>query len=317
MITPQPGPVWPRARRRQDRFARAFGGGRRGAPASLDRGCARRPSEPRSGRRNGASIEQRNRLLMPRPTNQPSSIGKRDSHHSQGSENMPRPHIGGRAMTPAERQARRRARLRRDNCASPAPPARRTPPRPQRWAAAVAALIDLQDQYRAWLDNLPASLEGRDWRISCRPSPGQARGPRSISRSCTPSTYHAATAATDRGALSPQPPNRLQQHKEVDNNRPAGAHCRRQDHGGESSCPVMSRSLDRRSSLERGSPETKPRSCGSQPAHESLFNRRLRVLSPAVRNSKPAPSANAEQIVASGPLKANMRAGCGKKSPPR
>ena len=73
---------------------------------------------------------------------------------------MPRPCIGGRAMTPAERQARRRARLRRDNCASPAPPARRTPPRPQRWAAAVAALIDLQDQYHAWLDNLPASLDG-------------------------------------------------------------------------------------------------------------------------------------------------------------
>jgi hypothetical protein len=73
---------------------------------------------------------------------------------------MPRPRIFGRAMTPAERQARRRARLRRDNCASPALPARRTPPRPQRWAAVVAALIDLQDQYRAWLDNLPASLDG-------------------------------------------------------------------------------------------------------------------------------------------------------------
>jgi hypothetical protein len=26
--------------------------------------------------------------------------------------------------------------------------------------AAVATLIALQDQYRAWLDNLPASLEG-------------------------------------------------------------------------------------------------------------------------------------------------------------
>jgi hypothetical protein len=73
---------------------------------------------------------------------------------------MPRPRIGGRAMTPAERQARRRARLRRDNCTSPAPPARCTPPRPQRWAAAVAALIDLQDQDRAWVDNLPASLDG-------------------------------------------------------------------------------------------------------------------------------------------------------------
>ena len=49
--------------------------------------------------------------------------------------------------------------------------------------------------------------------------------------------------------------------------------------------PVMSRSPDRRSTLERGSPETEPRSCGTQPAHESLFNRRLRVLSPAVRTN--------------------------------
>src|SRR6516165_2328197 len=69
----------------------------------------------------------------------------------------------------------------------------------------------------------------------------------------------------------------------------------------------MSRSPDRRSSLERGSPETKPRSCGTQPAHESLFNRRLRVRSPAVRTSEPTSSATAEQIVASEPLKANMR----------
>ena len=51
---------------------------------------------------------------------------------------------------------------------------------------------------------------------------------------------------------------------------------------------------DRRSFLERGSPETKPRSCGNQSAHESLFNRRLRVLSPAVRTSKPTSSAAAE-----------------------
>jgi hypothetical protein len=47
----------------------------------------------------------------------------------------------------------------------------------------------------------------------------------------------------------------------------------------------MSRSPDRRSTLERGSPETEPRSCGTQPAQESLFNRRLRVLSPAVRTT--------------------------------
>jgi hypothetical protein len=72
---------------------------------------------------------------------------------------MPRRRIGARPMTPAERQAQRRARLRRANPAAPTP-ARRTPPRPQRWAAAIAALIDLQDEYRVWLDNLPASLEG-------------------------------------------------------------------------------------------------------------------------------------------------------------
>ena len=35
----------------------------------------------------------------------------------------------------------------------------RRPPRPQRWAAAVATLIDLQDDYRAWFDSLPANLE--------------------------------------------------------------------------------------------------------------------------------------------------------------
>jgi len=36
------------------------------------------------------------------------------------------------------------------------------------------------------------------------------------------------------------------------------------------------------------------RSCGNQSAHESLFNRRLRVLSPAVRTSEPTSSAAAE-----------------------
>jgi hypothetical protein len=67
---------------------------------------------------------------------------------------MPRPRLGALPMTTAQRQARRRER------SPPAPPVRRPPPRPQRWAAAVATLIALQDQYRAWLDNLPASLDG-------------------------------------------------------------------------------------------------------------------------------------------------------------
>ena len=70
---------------------------------------------------------------------------------------MSRHRIGAVPMTPAQRQARRRARLRRE---SHAPPAPRIPPRPRRWAAAAAALVNLQDEYRAWLDNLPPNLEG-------------------------------------------------------------------------------------------------------------------------------------------------------------
>jgi hypothetical protein len=72
---------------------------------------------------------------------------------------MPAHRIGAVPLTPAERQARHRARLRQP--AQPRPPTseRRSLPRPRRWAAAVATLIDLQDDYRAWLDNLPANLE--------------------------------------------------------------------------------------------------------------------------------------------------------------
>ena len=73
---------------------------------------------------------------------------------------MPAHRIGAVPMTPAERQARHRAKLRQPNHATSRAPAPRRPPRPQRWAAAVAALLDLQDDYRAWLDNLPANLEG-------------------------------------------------------------------------------------------------------------------------------------------------------------
>ena len=40
------------------------------------------------------------------------------------------------------------------------PVAPRIPPRPRRWAAAVTALLNLRDEYRAWFDNLPANLEG-------------------------------------------------------------------------------------------------------------------------------------------------------------
>jgi len=72
---------------------------------------------------------------------------------------MPRHRIGPIPMSPAERQARRRGKLRRQIAGPPATPTRRIAPRPKRWAAAVAALVNLQEEYRAWLDNLPPNLE--------------------------------------------------------------------------------------------------------------------------------------------------------------
>jgi len=58
------------------------------------------------------------------------------------------------ALTNAERQRRHArqpvVRYRR-------PQDRRT--RPQRWADAVATLRALQEEYQAWLDNLPESLQ--------------------------------------------------------------------------------------------------------------------------------------------------------------
>src|SRR5215469_4622853 len=73
---------------------------------------------------------------------------------------MPAPRIGTGPMTPAERQARHRAKQRRAHHPHAAAPAPRVLPRPQRWATAVAMLVALQDEYRAWLDRLPESLEG-------------------------------------------------------------------------------------------------------------------------------------------------------------
>ena len=72
---------------------------------------------------------------------------------------MPRHRIGPSPLSPAERQARHRGKLRRQIPGPPATPTRRIAPRPNRRAAAVAALVNLQDEYRAWLDNLPPNLE--------------------------------------------------------------------------------------------------------------------------------------------------------------
>src|SRR5262249_59962326 len=67
---------------------------------------------------------------------------------------------GPMPMTRAERRARHRAKLRQAHHPHAAPPPPRVLPRPRRWAAAVATLVALQDEYRAWLDRLPESLEG-------------------------------------------------------------------------------------------------------------------------------------------------------------
>ena len=66
--------------------------------------------------------------------------------------------LGDRPMTLAERQARFRAAH-----ADGVPKVRYRRPidrrsRPQRWRAAVAKLVSLQDEYRAWLDSLPDNL---------------------------------------------------------------------------------------------------------------------------------------------------------------
>jgi hypothetical protein len=80
---------------------------------------------------------------------------------------MPRQRIGPEPMSPAERQARHRAHSHALATSSdPARPGVRdrpvvhARPRPERWAAAVATLVALQEEYWAWLDNLPANLDG-------------------------------------------------------------------------------------------------------------------------------------------------------------
>jgi len=67
MSTPRPGPVWRRARRRQDRSAPSAVAGAMLRPVltAAARGAL---TNPRSERRNGASIEQRNWSLVAETT---------------------------------------------------------------------------------------------------------------------------------------------------------------------------------------------------------------------------------------------------------
>jgi hypothetical protein len=66
-------------------------------------------------------------------------------------------------MSPAERQARHRAKLASaPSLTAVRPEGRRVRAlsRPIRWAAAVETLVELQEEYRAWLDKLPTNLDG-------------------------------------------------------------------------------------------------------------------------------------------------------------
>jgi hypothetical protein len=74
------------------------------------------------------------------------------------------------------------------------------PRRAQRWAAAVAALVDRHDQYRAWLDNLTFSLEGS------RLADKLLAITESTLSSCSRQHRRAATAATDIGHPTPNHP---------------------------------------------------------------------------------------------------------------
>ncbi len=71
---------------------------------------------------------------------------------------MPRPLIGDKPMTDAERQARYRAAR-----AAGVPVIRTRRPadhrgRAKRWHDTIAALVVLQGEYAAWLEALPANL---------------------------------------------------------------------------------------------------------------------------------------------------------------
>jgi hypothetical protein len=71
---------------------------------------------------------------------------------------MPRPPLGDKPMTNAERQARHRAAR---DAARPVIHYRRAADRrsrARRWHEAVAVLLALQTEYRAWLHALPDSL---------------------------------------------------------------------------------------------------------------------------------------------------------------
>ena len=155
----------------------------------------------RSGRGNGASIEQRNWLLGPGSTDRLSSIGKRDSHDWRESENH--------AQT-AHRRAADDPSPTPDATPGPAPggapaatsAAGAAPPATTATLGGGGSDTDPPCRTNTALGSItcrPVS-EARHWRRSCRPSLS------STSRSCKRSTRRAATAVTDTGGSPPRHP---------------------------------------------------------------------------------------------------------------
>ena len=91
-MAPQPGPVWHRARRRQDQAA--CGGGPPCGRASLDRGCARRPCRSQVGTKKRCADRTKKLALDAMPDRPPAPIGKRDSHDCRRGENMLKLRLG-------------------------------------------------------------------------------------------------------------------------------------------------------------------------------------------------------------------------------
>src|SRR5271169_1921177 len=133
---------------------------RRWPPASLDRGCARRLGKPQVETEKRCCDRTKKRDRKVRDVRRSEPPGNVTVTIDNRRWKMPRHRLGIAPMTPAERQVRHRAKLRLRGRTTRTSPAPRIPPRSRRWAAAVAALINLQAEYRAWLDNLPPNLEG-------------------------------------------------------------------------------------------------------------------------------------------------------------
>ena len=107
------------------------------------------------------------------------------------------------ALTNAQRQRYRERRK------APQPQQHYRPPqdrrsRAQRWQDAVRTLLDLQNEYQAWLDNLPDSLGESAWiaQPASQPSVAFARGPRVGSAPGRPLTAAVACRAGPLGVQS-------------------------------------------------------------------------------------------------------------------